>query len=73
MFKTFDLTKERLNKMEELPLETRVAILSEYPSITFEYNLKKDLQGKTVDDNSIFFKIQRIGVICFNAGICFYT
>ncbi len=71
LFKTFDLTKERLNKMEELPLETRVAILSEYPSITFEYNLKKDLQGKTVDDNSIFFKIQKIGVICFNTGICF--
>ena len=71
LFKTFDLSKERLKKMEELPLETRAAILSAYPCITFEYNLKKDLQGKTVDDNSIFFKIQKIGVVCFNTGICF--
>lgn len=71
LFKTFDLNKNKLEKIEKLPNETKLAILSEYPSLTFEYNLKQDMQGKTIDENSIFFKIQKIGVVCFNTGICF--
>ena len=71
LFKTFELNKAKLDKMEELPFETKCAILSEYPCVTFEYNLKKDMQGKTVDENSIFFKLQKVGVVCFNTGICF--
>ena len=71
LFKTFELNKVKLDKMEKLPFETKCAILSEYPCVTFEYNLKKDLQGKTIDENSIFFKIQKIGIVCFNTGICF--
>ena len=71
LFKTFEWNKAKLDKMNELPLETKCAILSEMPSLTFEYNLKKDLQGKTVDENSIFFKIQKVGIVCFNTGICF--
>lgn len=72
LFGTFDLDdRERQEKLEELPIETRAAILSKYPSVTFEYNLDKDIQGKTVDENSIFFKIQKIGLVLFNTGICF--
>ena len=71
LFKTFDLNKTKLDKMNELPFETKCAILSEYPCLTFEYNLKKDMQGKTVDENSIFFKLQKVGVVCFNTGVCF--
>ena len=71
LFKTFDFNKTRQNRFDELPLETKAAILANMPSVTFEYNLTKDIQGKTIDENSIFFKIQRIGVICFNTGICF--
>lgn len=71
MFKTFDLNKERLEKLEELPFDTKCAIIADMPCVTFEYNLKKDLQGKTIDENSIFFKIQKVGVICFNTGVCF--
>lgn len=71
LFKTFELNKPKLDKIEELPFETKCAILSEYPCLTFEYDLKKDMQGKTLDDNSIFFKIQKIGIVCFNTGICF--
>ena len=71
LFKTFEFNKEKLNKIEALPFETQCAILSEYPSLTFEYDLKKDLQGKTVDENSISFKIQKVGIVCFNTGICF--
>ena len=71
MFKTFDFNKERLEKLEDLPFDTKCAIISDMPCVTFEYNFKKDLQGKTVDENSIFFKIQKVSVVCFNTGICF--
>ena len=71
LFKTFEFNKEKINKIEALPFETQCAIISEYPSLTFEYDLKKDLQGKTIDENSIFFKIQKVGIVCFNTGICF--
>ena len=71
LFKTFELNKSKIDKLEELPFETKVAVLADYPCLTFEYDLKKDMQGKTIDENSIFFKFQKIGVICFNTGICF--
>lgn len=71
LFKTFELTKERMEKLNELPADTKCAIISDMPCITFEYDLKKDLQGKTIDENSIFFKIQKVSIICFNTGICF--
>lgn len=71
LFRTFEFNKSKLNKFNELPVETQAALLSEYPSVTFECNLSKDMQGKTIDENSIFFKIQKIGIVCFNTGICF--
>lgn len=71
LFKTFDLSKAKQAKMEELPFDTKLALLSEYPSLTFEYDLRQDMQGKTIDENSIFFKIQKVGIVCFNTGICF--
>lgn len=72
LFKTFELDDRTKNaKFEELPIETRAAVLSEYPSVTFEYELEQDIQGKTIDENSIFFKIQKIGLVLFNTGICF--
>ena len=72
LFGTFDLDdKQRREKLEELPIETRAAILSKYPCVTFESNLEQDIQGKTADENSIFFKIQKIGLVIFNTGIGF--
>jgi len=71
LFKTFDLSDQKLNKLQELPFETRCAIISQMPCLTFEYDLQKDLQGKTIDENSIFFKIQKVGIVTFYTGICF--
>lgn len=73
LFKTFDFTQERMAKLDNLPFDTKGAIISDMPCVTFEYDLKKDLQGKTIDENSIFFKIKKVNVICFNTGICFLT
>ena len=71
LFRTFDLNKERLEKLEEIPFDTKSAIIADMPCVTFEYDLKKDMQGKTIDENCIFFKIQKVGVVCFNTGVCF--
>lgn len=71
LFSTFDFNKNKINKMEELPLETRAAILTKHPCTVFEYRLNRDIQGKAEDTKGIFFKIQKIELICFNTGICF--
>ena len=70
LFSNFDFTKEKIEKLKELPDDTASAVLSKYPCVMFEYTLKRDVQGKT-DSNGIFFKIQKIELICFNTGICF--
>lgn len=72
LFSSFSHSKLKLDKLKELPDDTKSAILSKYPCTIFEYNLKEDIQGKTVD-KGIFFKIQKIEVICFNTGICFFS
>lgn len=72
LFGTFELDdKQKRARFQELPIETQAAILAKYPCVSFEFNLLKDVQGKTIDENSIFFKIQKIGVVLFNTGICF--
>lgn len=70
LFTSFSLTNKKLNKLNELPKETVSAILAKYPCSIFEYQLKKDIQGKT-ESKGIFFKIQKLELICFKNGICF--
>ena len=72
LFSSFSHSKLKLDKLEELPEDTKSAILSKYPCTIFEYNLEEDIQGKA-EDKGIFFKIQKIELICFNTGICFFS
>ena len=71
MFNSFNWNKTKLAKLEELPLDTKAAILAKNSCTIFEYTIKKDIQGKTAERNGIFFKIPKIEIICFNTGICF--
>ncbi len=72
LFSTFELSdNQKQAKFIDLPIETKAAILAKYPCVTFEYCLPQDIQGKTIDENSIFFKIRKIGIILFNTGIGF--
>lgn len=71
MFQGFEFNKEKIRKFEELGKEMQTAILSKYPCTMFEYDLVQDLQGKAGEEDGIFFKIQKIELICFNSGICF--
>ena len=72
LFSSFSHSKLKLEKLEELPEDTKSAILSKYPCTIFEYELKEDIQGKA-EEKGIFFKVRKIEVICFNTGICFFT
>ena len=71
LFGTFNLNKAKLQKLEELPLETKAALLAKYDCTIFEYTIEKDIQGKVQEKSGIFFKIPKIQIICFNTGICF--
>lgn len=71
MFNSFNMSKTKLSKMEELPLDTKAAILAKNNCTIFEYTIKKDIQGKLEETEGIFFKISKVEIICFNTGICF--
>lgn len=71
LFSSFSFGNTKLKKLEELPIETRAAILSKYECNIFEYTLKKDIQGKIDEKKGIFFNVQKIELICFKTGICF--
>ena len=71
LFSSFSFGNSKLKKLEDLPDETRAAILSKYPCNIFEYRINKDIQGKVDDTKGIFFTISKIEIVCFEAGICF--
>lgn len=71
LFSSFSIGNGKLKKLEDLPIETRAALLSKYPCNIFEYTLKKDIQAKLDDKKGIFFTIPKIEVVCFHTGICF--
>lgn len=71
MFQGFEFTKEKIKKFERFDKEMQSIILSKYPCTVFEYDIGHDVQGKAGEENGIFFKIQKIELICFNTGICF--
>lgn len=71
LFSSFSMSNEKVKQLEELPIETRAALLTKYQCNIFEYHLKKDIQAKVQDKSGIFFKIQKIEVICFQTGIAF--
>ncbi len=71
LFSSFRYGNAKIKKLEELPIETRAALLSKNPCNIFEYKLEKDMQGKLEQANGIFFQIRKIEIICFSTGICF--
>lgn len=71
LFSSFSLGNSKIKKMEDLPEETRAALLSKYSCNIFEYKISKDIQGKVDDTNGIFFTISKIEIVCFDTGICF--
>ncbi len=73
LFSSFSYGNAKMRKLEELPIETRAALLAKNPCNIFEYTIKKDIQGKLEQRSGIFFSIQKIEIICFSTGICFLS
>lgn len=71
MFANFQYNKERQEKLKEFNLDMQASMLAQNDCNVFEYELGENVQGKTDAENGIFFKIQKIEIICFKAGICF--
>lgn len=71
IFKTFKFTNETKEIRDNLDNKLGEKILKSSPCTIFEYNLGLDAQAKTDEEGGIFFKIQKIEVICFETGICF--
>lgn len=71
LFSSFSYGNRKLKQLEELPIETRAAILSNCQCNIFEYTLEKDIQAKVDDEKGIYFSIRKIDVICFKTGVCF--
>lgn len=67
MFKSFEFEKTDSSFDNTI----RDNLLKNSPCVMFEYKIKEDMQAKTEDDDGIFFKIEKLGVICFETGICF--
>ena len=70
-FSSFSYGTRKLKQLEELPIETRAAILSNCQCNIFEYSLERDIQAKVNDEKGIYFSIRKIDIICFKTGICF--
>lgn len=71
LFSSFSFSNEKLKQLEQLPMETRAALLSKYQCNIFEYHLEKDIKAKVKDRSGIFFNIKKIELICFQTGIAF--
>ena len=73
MFPTFDFSEYKRKKFEELDEGLQATILQKYPCTIFEYNLGKNIQGKAGREGGIFFRIEKIEIICFYTGECFIS
>ena len=56
MFPTFSFNEAKIKKFKELDVELQATILQKHPCTIFEYQIGKDIQGKTGKENGIFFK-----------------
>lgn len=71
VFPSLEYNKFQVKKFEEFDQTMKARILAEGMCSIFEYDLGNDVQGKAGSEDGIFFKIQKIEIICFDSGICF--
>ena len=70
MFKTMDSSEAEQKKLENITKQNYRKLLK-FPVISFEYLIENKTQAKMGQENGIFFKIDKIEIICFKNGICF--
>ncbi|MCI8519039.1 MAG: hypothetical protein HFJ51_02800 [Clostridia bacterium] len=67
LFKSFNLSKDN-NAFDNT---LRDNLFRNSPCVMFEYKIGEDAQAKTGEEEGIFFKIDKIELVCFQTGICF--
>ena len=72
LFPTFELRDDKLKIFKNQSPEKKAKIVSRHNCACFSYMLEKDIQGKVDNKEGIFFNIEKIELICFNTGICFF-
>ena len=72
-FPTFEIRDEKLKEFKNLKKEKKAKIVSKHNCACFTYYLEKDIKGKVDNDDGIFFNIEKIDIICFKTGICFFA
>ncbi len=72
-FPTFSLNRNEISNFDKLNNKVKAKILSKYHCNIFEYNLEKKAQGKINEENGIFFNIDKMEIICFDTGECFFA
>ena len=73
LFPTFEYRGKLLSEFNNLSNERKSKIISQQEAACFTYELEKDIQGKVGNEDGIFFNIEKIEIICFRTGICFFT
>lgn len=71
MFWSLGVNKVKTKKISEFDKKMQSVLLNKYPCTIFEYNINKNIQGKTGKGDGIFFNIRKVEIICFKPGICF--
>ena len=70
-FPTFSYNKEKIKKLHEMDQELKSVILSKLHCNVFEYKMDTEIQGRVGAEDSIFFNISKMEIICLDTGICF--
>ena len=73
LFPTFEFRDEILKDFLNLSREKKSKIVSKQTVSCFSYEVDKSIQGKVGNEDGIFFNIDKIEIICFNTGICFFS
>lgn len=71
MFKSFGFAASNTKILNSSGIKLKANMLSQTPCTIFEYNLGENVQAKAGEEDGIFFKIEKVEIICFNTGICF--
>lgn len=71
MFKSFEFSNTTSTTDKSLDSKLKENLFKSSPCTIFDYNIGKDIQAKTGEEDGIFFKIEKIEIICFETGICF--
>jgi len=72
-FPTFELRDEKLKEFEHFRKDKKAKIVAKQNCACFSYYLDKDIEGNVDNGSGIFFNIEKIDIICFKTGICFFA